>query len=283
MLPADMAGNSYMGWFTELHPVLQALFAGLFTWASTALGAALVFVFSSPRRKVLDVMLGMTGGVMLAAGFWGLLIPAIEANTVDPSFQWIPAAVGLIVGWGIIQASDRHLPELPVVDTAKAIAASDQSWRRTLLLVLAMFLHNIPEGLGMGMAFAGATQDVPAIDPKNALVLTLALGIHNFPEGIVVAMPLLRSGFSPAKSFFYGQMSAMVDPIFSVLGALSMGVFREILPYGMGFAAGAMIYVVISEVVPESQRSGYPHHANAGFLFGLLLMMVLEFGWQNGV
>ncbi len=272
-----------MYWFAELNPILQALIAGLVTWGSTALGAALVFVFSSPRRQILDVMLGMTAGVMLAASFWGLLIPAIEASTVDPPFHWIPAALGLILGWGAILTGDRHLPELPVVDTAKAIAVPEQPWRRTLLLVLAMFLHNIPEGLGMGAAFAGATQDIPAIDLKNALILTLALGIHNFPEGIVVAMPLLRSGFSPAKSFFYGQLSAMVDPVFSVLGALSMSVSKEILPYGMGFAAGAMIYVVIAEVVPESQRSGYPHHANIGFVLGLLLMMALEFSWSNGM
>lgn len=267
-----------MQWFAESHPVLQALLAGLFTWASTAMGAALVFLFSSPRRHILDVMLGITAGVMLAASFWGLLIPAIDASTLTPPFHWIPAATGLLLGWIAIQAGDKYLPELPVVDTAKAIAIPGQYWRRTLLLVLAMFLHNVPEGLGMGIAFAGAAQDNPAIDLKNALVLTLALGVHNFPEGIVVAMPLLRSGFSPAKSFLFGQMSAMVDPIFAVIGALSMGLFADILPYGMGFAAGAMIYVVISEVLPESQRSGYPHHAHAGFVLGLLIMMALEFG-----
>ncbi len=267
-----------MHWFAELPPVLQALLAGMFTWSSTALGAALVFIFSSPRRQVLDTMLGVTAGVMLAASFWGLLIPAIDASTLSPPFHWLPAAGGLLIGWIAIQTADKYLPELPVVDTAKAIAVPGQYWRRTLLLVSAMFLHNIPEGLGIGIAFAGATQGHPAIDLKNALVLSLALGIHNLPEGIVVSMPLLRSGFSPAKSFFYGQLSAMVDPIFAVIGVLSMELSTQILPYGMGFAAGAMIYVVISEILPESQRSGYPHHAHIGFAFGLFIMMALEFG-----
>ncbi len=267
-----------MAWFTEIHPVFQALLAGIFTWVSTALGAATVFLFSSPRKQILDLMLGVTAGVMLAASFWGLLIPAIEASKIAPPFQWFPAACGFLSGWVGIQICDKVLPELPVIDTAKAISVPGQYWRKTLLLVLAMILHNIPEGLGMGIAFAGASYGEPSIDLTNALILTLALGVHNFPEGIVVAMPLLRAGFSPGKSFFFGQMSAMVDPIFAVIGALSMGITEHILPYGMGFAAGAMIYVVISEILPETQRSQTPHFAHIGFALGLVIMMALEFG-----
>ncbi len=267
-----------MSAIADYSPIVQSLLAGLFTWGSTASGAATVFLYTSTRRHNLDLMMGMTAGVMLAASFWGLLDPAIETSALRENIRWIPAATGFILGWSLVQLIDRLLPALPVIDTARAIAHPSRHYLRTLLLVLAMTLHNIPEGLGLGIAFSAAHYGHSALELKDAVILALALGLHNIPEGIVVALPLYRCGLSAGKSFFMGQLSAMVDPVFAVIGAFSLGIFEQILPYGLGFAAGAMIYVVVSEVIPESHSSGNPHHANAGCAIGLLLMMALEFG-----
>ncbi len=264
--------------FADLNPVIQSLLAGLFTWLFTALGAASVLLYAKTRRQNLDLMMGVTAGIMLAASFWGLLDPAIETAELPRNIQWLPASTGFMLGWFLIQYVDRVLPALPVIDTARAIAQPSQQFNRTLLLVLAIVLHNVPEGLALGISFSGVKYGHASLELHDALVLTLALGLHNLPEGIVVAVPLLRSGLSPGKSFFFGQLSAMVDPIFAILGALSMETFENILPYGLGLAAGAMIYVVVSEVIPESQSRGNPHHANAGVAIGVLVMMGLEFG-----
>jgi len=267
-----------MSEFSDLSPILQSLLAGLFTWGSTTLGAATVFLYTATRRYNLDLMMGVTAGVMLSASFWGLLDPAIESSPLRGNIQWIPAATGFILGWMLVQWIDRLLPALPVIDTARAIAHPSRNYPRTWLLVVAMTLHNIPEGLGLGIAFSAPHYGHSALELKDALILALALGLHNIPEGIVVALPLYRSGLSAGKSFFIGQFSAMVDPIFAVIGAISLGMFEQILSYGLGFAAGAMIYVVVSEVIPESHSSGNPHHANAGVAIGVLVMMALEFG-----
>ena len=263
--------------FQTLSPVLQALVAGCFTWAMTAVGAAVVFSVTTVNRRIMDFVLGFASGVMIAVSFWGLLAPAVVLAGGDGVPKWLPAAAGFALGGVFLRVADRFLPHVhgggcPAVDAEGVRAA----WRRTTLLVTAMTLHNIPEGLAIGVAFGAAASGVPAATLPAALVLALGIGIQNFPEGMAVSVPMRCEGQSRMKSWWYGQASALVEPFGAVIGAAAVLVSRPLLPYALGFAAGAMIFVVIEELVPESQRAGHKDLVATGVLLGFVLMMVLD-------
>lgn len=269
--------NSVIEYFESIDPVLAAFYATCFTWALTAGGAALVFLFKTLHRGVLDTMLGFTGGVMVAASFWSLLNPAIEmSERMYPSMSWMPAAVGFLIGALFIFALDKFMPHLHINFGEGEKEGISTQWHKTTLLVLAITLHNIPEGLAVGVLFGGASMGIEGATIAGAVTLAIGIGIQNFPEGFAVAMPLRRHGVSRGKSFFYGQLSAIVEPIFGVLGALLVIYLEPALPFALAFAAGAMIYVVVEEVVPETQRDKYTDLAVLGFIGGFLVMMILD-------
>jgi zinc transporter, ZIP family len=263
-------------WFVELNPIMQALIATLFTWGVTALGAALVFPVKVLDRRVMDGMLGFAAGVMIAASFWSLLAPAIEMSEDGPIPAWVPATVGFLLGAAFLRLVDFFLPHLhPGMPIDKAEGVKTQ-WQRTTLLVLAITLHNIPEGLAIGVAFGAVAAGFPSATLAAAVALAIGIGIQNFPEGTAVSMPLRREGMSRLKSFWYGQLSGMVEPIAGVIGAAVVLVARPLLPYALAFAAGAMIFVVIEELVPESQSGGHSHAATTGAMLGFAVMMTLD-------
>lgn len=262
--------------FQGLSPILQALCATLFTWFLTALGAAFVFAARSPSRRTLDGMLGFASGVMIAASFWSLLAPAIEMSEGKALPAWIPATVGFVSGAVFLRLIDRFLPHLHLGGELSEAEGVKTSWRRTTLLVLAVTLHNIPEGLAVGVAFGAAAAGIPAASLAGAAALAIGIGLQNFPEGMAVAMPLRREGLSRAKCFWYGQLSGMVEPVAGIVGAASVLLMRELLPYALGFAAGAMIFVVVEELIPESQREGNTDFATMGAIVGFTVMMVLD-------
>ena len=266
--------DSIIAYFESISPILAAFYATLFTWGLTALGAAFVFFFKSMNRALLDGMLGFTGGVMIAASYWSLLAPAIEMSEGDGVMKIVPVAVGFILGAMFLFGLDKLLPHLHI--NFKQAEGVKTPWQRTTLLTLAITLHNIPEGLAVGVLFGGVAAGIPEATIAGALTLAIGIGIQNFPEGIAVAMPLRRMGLSRSKSFMYGQASAVVEPIFGVLGALAVTFFTPILPYALAFAAAAMIYVVIEEVVPETQQSGNTDIATLGFVGGFVVMMSLD-------
>lgn len=257
-------------------PVTQALMATLFTWGVTALGASLVFFFRSVNQRVLDAMLGFAGGVMIAASYWSLLAPAIEMAEQQGSPGWVPAVVGFLSGGAFLYGTDKLLPHLHVGGEMSEAEGVPTSWRRSVLLVLAITLHNIPEGLAVGVSFGAAAAGLPGASVGAAVALGLGIGLQNFPEGVAVSAPLRREGMGRLKAFWYGQMSGAVEPIAGVVGALFALSFRPILPYGLAFAAGAMVFVVIEEVVPESQRSGNADLATIAFMVGFSVMMTLD-------
>lgn len=257
-------------WFVEAHPVIQALFATCFTWFLTAAGAAIVFLTGDVRLRLMDAMNGFAAGVMIAASYWSLLAPAIEMS----HGEWFPAAAGFMLGGITLWAFDKVLPHLhPDLREPEGVPTS---WRRSVLLVLAITLHNFPEGLAVGVAFGAAAAALEAATLNGAVALALGIAIQNFPEGMAVSMPLRREGLSRMRSFWYGQLSATVEPIAGVLGAAAVLVARPILPYALSFAAGAMIFVVVEELIPESQRSGNTDLATMGTLAGFTVMMVLD-------
>jgi ZIP family zinc transporter len=262
--------------FTDLHPVVQALLATTFTWLVTASGAALVFLFKDLPRKALDGMLGFTGGVMIAASYWSLLAPSIEMSEAQGMLPWFPPAVGFAAGAHVLFGLDKLVPHLHLNFGQDETEGVKTQWKRTTLLVLAITLHNIPEGLAVGVAFGAAAAGLDGAELGGAVALAIGIGLQNFPEGIAVSMPLRRSGVSRRKAFFYGQLSAVVEPIAGVIGAAAVLVFQPILPYALAFAAGAMIYVVIEEVVPETQRDKHTDTAALGFIGGFLVMMILD-------
>ena len=261
-------------YFESINPVLAALYATLFTWFLTALGASFVFFFKTMNRVVLDGMLGFTGGVMVAASFWSLLAPAIEMSKGEGFIKVIPAAVGFLLGALFIFALDKTLPHLHI--NFKETEGIKSPWQRTTLLVLAITLHNIPEGLAVGVLFGGVAAGIPEASIAGAVTLAIGIGIQNFPEGIAVSMPLRRMGMSRRKSFMYGQSSALVEPIAGVLGAVAVMFFIPILPYALAFAAGAMIFVVVEEVIPETQQDKNTDIATLGFIGGFIVMMTLD-------
>jgi ZIP family zinc transporter len=264
-------------WFKSLDPIIQALIATCFTWFVTAAGAALVFFFKTINRKVLDGMLGFAAGVMVAASFWSLLAPAIEMAEKESSLPaFIPAAVGFLLGGAFLFAVDKILPHLHLGLPKTEAEGISTTWQNSILLVLAITLHNFPEGLAVGVAFGALAAGLPSATLAGAVALAVGIGIQNFPEGTAVSVPLRREGFSRSKSFFYGQLSGIVEPIAGVLGALAVIVVRPLLPYALAFAAGAMIYVVVEELVPESQREKHSDIATIGAMLGFAVMMTLD-------
>ncbi|MGL4605919.1 MAG: ZIP family metal transporter [Eubacteriaceae bacterium] len=255
-------------------PVLLALLAGLFTWGVTALGAGMVFFFKEINIKVLNGMLGFASGVMIAASFWSLLAPAIvmaEGGALPP---YLVVAIGFLGGGFFLWVVDRVLPHIHQGTGHQEGVKT--SWQRSVLLVLAITFHNIPEGLAVGVAFGGLAIGNSAITLTGAISLALGIGLQNFPEGAAVSIPLRREKMSRTKSFLVGQFSGMVEPIAAVLGAAAVVYITPLLPYALAFAAGAMIYVVAEELIPESQLGHEGDIATVGLMVGFTLMMVLD-------
>ena len=276
-------------WFIQQGPVMQALYAGLFTWGFTAIGAALVFLFKTSNRKALDISLGFTGGVMIAASFWSLLAPSIayvemqNEMGLSDSPSWFAPAVGFFLGAVFLFGLDKIIPHLHIFAKREEAEGVETNWRKTILLVLAIALHNIPEGLAVGVAFGAlANPELLGMEGHSvftigsAIALAIGIGIQNFPEGFAVSMPLRRQGLSRWKSWKWGQLSAIVEPIFAVIGAAIVMQVLPILPYALAFAAGAMIFIVVEEVIPESQRGGHTDLATMGLILGFIVMMVLD-------
>jgi ZIP family zinc transporter len=263
--------------FTNLSPVWQALLATTFTWLVTALGAATVFFFKQIHRKLLDGMLGFAAGVMIAASYWSLLAPAIEMSRETGGVPvWVPAAVGFLLGGAFIRMIDLFLPHLHLGFPESEAEGVHTKWRRSVLLVLAITLHNIPEGLAVGVAFGAVAANLPTATLAGAIALAIGIGIQNFPEGVAVAVPLRAEGTSAAKSFWYGQVSALIEPVAGVMGAVAVLLMKPILPYALAFAAGAMIFVVVEELIPESQLSKNTDVATSGAMLGFVIMMILD-------
>jgi ZIP family zinc transporter len=264
-------------YFSSIDPTFAALLATTFTWFLTAMGASLVFFFKTMHRAVLDAMLGFTGGVMVAASFWSLLNPAIEmSEKMYPTMKWMPAAVGFALGAMFLYGLDKVMPHLHLNFQDNEKEGAKTQLHKSILLVLAITLHNIPEGLAVGVLFGAASLGIDGATIPAAIALAIGIGIQNFPEGFAVAMPLRRIGMSRRKSFWYGQLSAVVEPIAGVIGALAVVYMQPILPFALAFAAGAMIYVVVEEVIPETQRDKYTDIAVLGFIGGFLVMMILD-------
>jgi ZIP family zinc transporter len=265
--------------FYGFNPVIQSLFGGLFTYTLTALGASLVFFTRTVNEKVLDSMMGFAAGVMIAASFWSLLVPSIDMASAQGMIEWLPAVVGFLTGGIFLRICDAYLPHLHIGLPREEAEGIPTSWRRATLLVLAITLHNIPEGLAIGVLFGAAASGIEAAGGATvigAITLSIGIGIQNFPEGTAVSMPLRREGLSIGKSFWYGQLSGIVEPISAVIGATAVLMIQPLLPYALAFAAGAMIYVVVEELIPESQHHGNADIATIGTMIGFCVMMVLD-------
>jgi ZIP family zinc transporter len=252
------------------------LFATLFTWGLTALGAAGVFLSREINKKTLNAMLGFASGVMIAACFWSLLAPSIQMSKAMGLPSWLPATIGFLLGGAFLALIDRILPHLHLFLPIEKREGIKTSWERSVLLVLAISLHNVPEGLAVGVAFGAAAAGLDEASLAGAIALAIGIGIQNFPEGLAVSVPLRREGLSRRKSFFVGQLSAVVEPIAGVIGAALVLVMRSMLPYALAFAAGAMIYVVVEELIPESQHGDHTDLSTIGALAGFAVMMVLD-------
>lgn len=265
-------------WFLNIPAIYQTLIATLFTWVVTALGASLVFFFKEINRRILDGMLGFAAGVMIAASFWSLLAPAIEMASETTSQPWIPATIGFLLGALFLWGLDKVIPHLHLGFPISKAEGPKTSWHRSILLVTAITMHNIPEGLAIGVAFGAAASGISSATVLGAVALAVGIGIQNFPEGTAVSVPLRREGLSRWKSFFYGQLSGVVEPIAGVLGFLAVIYMAPLLPYALSFAAGAMLFVVIEELIPESQYGNNTDLATLGTIFGFALMMALDVG-----
>ena len=270
-------------WFIKQSPILQAFLGGLFTWILTAIGASLVFFFKSSNRKVLDMCLGFTGGVMVAASFWSLLSPAIA--TVEKQQElgittlpvWFAPALGFLLGALFLYYLDKKIPHLHLFEKIENAEGPKTNLKKTELLVFAIALHNIPEGLAVGVAFGALASGLDiGMEMGGAIALAIGMGMQNAPEGFAVSMPLRREGFSKFKSWWWGQLSAIVEPIFAVIGAAVVISVYPILPYALAFAAGAMIFIVVENVVPESHRGGNVDIASIGLILGFIVMMILD-------
>lgn len=265
--------------FSQFSPVLQALTGTLFTYAVTALGASLVFFFRTIKKSVLNTMLGFAAGVMIAASFWSLLAPAIDLADSLGQTAWLTAAIGFLAGGAFLWIVDKTLPHLHAGLDPSQAEGPKTSWQRSVLLVLAITMHNIPEGLAVGVAFGAVAAGLPSASLTGAIALAIGIGLQNFPEGAAVSIPLRREGFSRTKAFVYGQASGLVEPIAGVIGALAVLSMRSMLPYALAFAAGAMIYVVVEELIPEAQRvegRGSTDLATIGCMVGFSVMMMLD-------
>jgi ZIP family zinc transporter len=267
----------FLEWFSQLNAVTQALIGTLFTWFMTAVGAAVVFTTRNVNQRFMDAMLGAAGGVMIAASYWSLLAPALDLAENGPLPQWFPATVGFLLGGLFLWGVDKLLPHLhPNAPLSSAEGIQPQRNRRSTLLVLAITLHNIPEGLAVGVAFGALAADLPSASLTGAIALAIGIGLQNFPEGVAVSMPLRRDGMSRRKSFFYGQLSGMFEPVAALFGAAAVMLIEPILPYALSFAAGAMIFVVAEEVIPGSQENGNKDLASLSLMIGFAVMMILD-------
>lgn len=265
-----------MNSFANYYPVLLALIATLFTWFMTALGASTVFLTHEFSRKSLDLSLGFAAGIMVSASIWSLLAPAIEMSNVQGFMSWLPALTGFTIGCLFLALIDKIIPHLHPGCEIEDAEGIETTWHRNRLLLIAVTLHNIPEGLAVGVAFGALAANLPYTSLAAAIALTIGIGIQNFPEGLAVTFPLRGEGLSRKKSFWYGQLSGMVEPVAGVLGALLITIFTPLLPYALGFAAGAMIFVVIEDIIPECQREGNIVIATIAALLGFIIMMILD-------
>jgi zinc transporter, ZIP family len=263
-------------YFNTLNPVTAALLAGLFTWSITALGASMVYFTRQVNARLLSSMLGFSGGIMMAASFFSLLNPAILMSKEMGIPSWFPALTGFLVGAGFLSLTDRLLPHLHLDQTPKHAEGIKTKWKRTTLLVLAITLHNIPEGLAIGVAIGAAAAQGGVAAMAAAVTLAIGIGIQDFPEGLAISMPLRASGYSAHRSFMVGQLSGLVEPLAAVVGAAAVFMVKPLLPYALSFAAGAMIFVVVEEIIPESQSGYHNDIATVGFIVGFALMMFLE-------
>jgi ZIP family zinc transporter len=263
-----------------LPPVVQVLLATGFTWGMTALGAGLVFFTKEVKRYVLDAMLGFAAGVMIAASYFSLLAPVVEFAEAGGGSPWIPAVVGFLGGGIFLRGLDRVLPHLHPRSPMREAEGMKTSWQRSVLLVSAITLHNIPEGLAIGVAFGAVSAGIPGVPEATSLAaaaaLAVGIGLQNFPEGTAVSMPLRREGVALGKSFFFGQLSAVVEPVAGVVGVLAVTLATPLLPYALAFAAGAMIFVVVEELIPESQKGGHADLATMSLMGGFAVMMTLD-------
>ena len=262
--------------FSSWPAVGQAFAATVFTWGLTALGAGVVFFFRDVSRKALDAALGFTAGVMIAASFWSLLNPAIDLAEEMGMVKWVPPLIGFLAGAFSMRLVDYLLPHVHLFGKLSEAEGVKTSWRRTTLLVLAITLHNIPEGLAIGVAFGAVAAGYESATLAAAIALAIGIGIQNCPEGTAVAVPLRREGLSRGKAWWYGQLSATVEPVAAVVGCLAVTMMRPALPYALAFAAGAMIFVTVEEVIPESQTGGHGDLATLGTMGGFAVMMTLD-------
>ncbi|CAN5733458.1 ZIP family metal transporter [soil metagenome] len=262
--------------FTGLSPIGQAFVAGLFTWGVTALGAAVVFVTSSVNRRLLDLSLGFAAGVMIAASFWSLLAPSIALAREMGMIPWLPAVVGFLLGGALIRIADAVLPHLHLFKPLREAEGTHTNWNRSVLLVVAITLHNIPEGLAIGVSFGAAGLGMSGATMGAAIALAIGIGLQNAPEGTAIALPLRGDGLSRFRAWWYGQLSAAVEPVAAVIGAAGVLMMRPLLPYALAFAAGAMIYVVVEEVIPESHSGGNADAATLACMVGFVIMMTLD-------
>ena len=261
----------------QLDPVMQAFLASLFTWGVTAAGASLVFFTRTVNQRLMDAMLGFAAGVMIAASFWSLLAPGIEMAGQMGLVPWMTAAIGFMAGGIFMRLADTLLPHLHPGMAVNKSEGVKTSWQRSTLMVLAITLHNIPEGLAVGVAFGAVAAGLPAASIGAAVALAIGIGLQNFPEGTAVSMPLRREGMSRRKSFLLGQSSGMVEPIAAVLGAYFVMQMQSVLPYALCFAAGAMIFVVVEELIPTSQRiEANIDLVTMATMSGFTVMMVLD-------
>jgi len=263
-------------WFSSLPVVVQALLAGTMTWGLTAIGAALVFVFTTIERHIMNMMLGFAAGVMIAASFWSLLAPAIAFTEEAGGIAWLPATIGFLAGGAFVRLLDFVTPHLHLASPIEKAEGPSTNLKKTTLLFLAITLHNIPEGLAIGVAFGAAALNMEGATVLGALGLALGIGIQNMPEGAALSIPLRGEGLSRAKAFHYGQISAVVEPIAAMIGAAAVYFVQPILPYALAFAAGAMIFVVVEELIPESQADDGTDLATIGLMVGFAVMMILD-------
>ncbi len=257
-----------------LNPLLLAFMAGLFTWVMTSAGAALVFLFKEINKNILIIMLGFAAGVMVAASFWSLLLPATEIAKEENMVEWMPVIIGFAAGGAFLILMDKVLPHLHPNSKDGSPEGMPSNLRKSILLVFAITLHNIPEGFAVGVAFGAMANE--GVTFAAAIVVALGIGIQNLPEGAAVSIPLRKEGYSRRKSFMIGQLSGAVEPVAALLGAYFAMNMAYLLPYTLSFAAGAMIYVVVEELIPESQSEEHSHGATIGSMSGFLLMTFLD-------
>lgn len=261
----------------QYNHITQALVATLFTWGVTAAGASLVFFTKTVNPKLMDCMLGFAAGVMIAASFWSLLAPGIEMAEQMGHLPWLTAVIGFMGGGIFMRLTDRLLPHLHLGLEINKSEGIKTSWQRSTLLVLAITLHNIPEGLAVGVAFGAVAANLSSATIGGAIALAIGIGLQNFPEGAAVSLPLRREGIGRTKSFLMGQASGIVEPIAGVIGATFVLYMQNILPYALCFAAGAMIFVVVEELIPESQRKMANIDAvTMATMAGFSVMMILD-------